>query len=138
MKTAAGRKVTEKIANTARTNFAAGARIHHYKNKTRSEEDRAKISAGLMGNIPWNKGIKLTLEQKQNFFNHSARHVLLNKELIKIDWTYEIFKKWVIDLFNQGLGPIKILKTIPPGCKMSATPIKNVIKEYKCQILLKS
>ena len=36
------------------------------KNKARSEETKRKISQSLIGNIPWNKGVPMTDDQKTN------------------------------------------------------------------------
>ena len=139
MRSPEGKKVIEKIADIAKKNYASGKRIHHYKGKHRSEEDKQKISNSLKGNIPWNVGIPMSLEMRQIIsLSNKDKHVKIEKELIKINHTYDSFKKWVIQEYEIGNGPIKILKKIPKQCIISETPIKKIIKEHKdlkCQIL---
>lgn len=139
MRSPEGKKVKEKIADTAKKNYASGKRIHHYKGKHRSEEDKQKISNSLKGNVPWNVGIPMSLEMRQIIsLSNKDKHVKIEKELIKINHTYDSFKKWVIEEYEIGSGPIKILKKIPKQCIITETPIKKIIKEHKdlkCQIL---
>lgn len=138
MKSPEGKVAIEKIAKTAKRNYASGKRVHHYKGKHRSSEDKQKISNSLKGNVPWNVGIPMTPEMRKIISAaNKDKHVKIEKELIKINHTYNSFKEWVINEYKNGNGPIKILKKIPDLCKISETPIKKIIKEYKeliCQI----
>ena len=139
MRSLESKKVIEKIANTAKKDYASGKRIHHYKGKHRSEEDKLKISNSLKGNIPWNVGLPMSEKQRCIISDaNKNKHVKVEKELIKINHTYDSFKEWVISEFLLGNGPIKILKKIPEQCIITETPIKKIIKDYKeskCQIL---
>lgn len=134
MATEDGKKCRLKIAETAKKNFASGARVHHYKGKHRSEEDRKKISASLIGNTPWNKGVTLTPEHRYKIGEvQRGKHDRIELELVKVGWNYKTFKDWVLDLHRSGLGPIKIWRQLPSGCKISDRPIKTIIKEHQCQ-----
>lgn len=125
---------TAKTAAKAKEAYASGARVHHYQGKHRSEEDRNKISASLIGHPPWNKGVTLSPEHRYKIGEvQRGKHDRIELELVKVGWNYEIFKEWVLALYRSGLGPIKIWRQLPPECKISDRPIKTIIKEHKCQ-----
>lgn len=129
-----GKKSRLKTSETMKKQFAAG-RVHHYSGKSRSEEDCAKISKALIGNVPWNKGVTLSPEHCYKIsVAQRGKHDRIELELAKIGWDYKIFRDWVLELYKSGLGPIKIWRQLPLECKISDRPIKTIIKEYQCQI----
>ena len=125
----------EKAAAKAKQAYADGTRTHHYLGKHRTLAEREAISKSLLGNTPWNKGVTLTHEHRYKIGEaQRGKHDRISVELCKIGWTYDIFKAWVLDLHAKGLGPIKIWKSLPQGCKISDRPIKTIIKEQNDQL----